>query len=56
MQRHGWPKDARLGGFLDEMCAWGYLQKRGTDRWLYQAAIKSVEAGEEGLLKAVEVS
>jgi hypothetical protein len=56
MMRRGWPKDPRLSGFLDEMCSWGYLQKRKTDRWLYQAAIKSAEAKEKSLLKEVEVS
>jgi hypothetical protein len=56
MMRRGWPKDPRLSGFLDEMCSWGYLRKRRTDRWLYQAAIKSAEAREKGLLKEVEVS
>jgi len=56
MIRRGWPKDPRLSGFLDEMCSWGYLRKRRTDRWLYQAAIKSAEAKEKGLLKEVEVS
>jgi hypothetical protein len=53
--RRGWPKDPRLSGFLDEMCSWGYLRKRRTDRWLYQAAIKSTEAKEKSLLKEVEV-
>jgi hypothetical protein len=56
MIRRGWPKDPRLSGFLDEMCSWGYLRKRRTDRWLYQAAIKSTEAKEKGLLREVEVS
>jgi hypothetical protein len=56
MMRRGWPKDPRLSGFLDEMCSWGYLRKRRTDRWLYQAAIKSTEARNKGLLKEVEVS
>jgi hypothetical protein len=56
MMRRGWPKDPRLSGFLDEMCSWGYLRKRRTDRWLYQAAIKSTEAKEKSLLKEVEVS
>jgi len=56
MMRRGWPKDPRLSGFLDEMCSWGYLRKRRTDRWLYQAATKSTEAKEKSLLKEVEVS
>jgi hypothetical protein len=56
MMRRGWPKDPRLSGFLDEMCSWGYLRKRRTDRWLYQAAIKSTEARSKDLLKEVEVS
>jgi hypothetical protein len=56
MIRRGWPKDPRLSGFLDEMCSWGYLRKRRTDRWLYQAAIKSTEAKEKGLLKEVEIT
>jgi len=56
MMRRGWPKDPRLSGFLDEMCSWGYLRKRRTDRWLYQAAIKSTEARRKGSLKEVEVS
>ena len=56
MIRRGWPKDPRLSGFLDEMCSWGYLRKRRTDRWLYQAAIKSTEARSKGSLKEVEVS
>ncbi|MEM3697518.1 MAG: hypothetical protein QXQ94_08495 [Candidatus Bathyarchaeia archaeon] len=56
MMRRGWPKDPRLSGFLDEICSWGYLRKRRTDRWLYQAAIKSAEARSKGLLKEVEVS
>jgi len=51
MIRRGWPRDPRLSSFLDEMCSWGYLRKRRTDRWLYKAAIKSVEAKEKGLLK-----
>ena len=55
MIRRGWPKDPRLSGFLDEMCSWGYLHKRRTDRWLYQATIKSTEARDKGLLKEVEV-
>jgi hypothetical protein len=56
MMRRGWPKDPRLSGFLDEMCSWGYLRKRRTDRWLYQAAIKSTEAQSKGLLKEVEIA
>jgi hypothetical protein len=56
MMRRGWPKDPRLSGFLDEMCSWGYLRKRRTDRWLYQAAIKSAEARSRGLLKEVEIT
>jgi chromosome segregation ATPase len=56
MIRRGWPKDPRLSGFLDEMCSWGYLRKRRTDRWLYQAAIKSTEARSKGLLKEVEIT
>ncbi|MGB9672098.1 MAG: hypothetical protein ACPLZY_03010 [Candidatus Norongarragalinales archaeon] len=55
MIRRGWPKDPRLSGFLDEMCSWGYLRKRRTDRWLYRSAMKSSEAKEKGLLKEVEV-
>jgi hypothetical protein len=54
MTRRGWPKDPRLSGFLDEMCSWGYLRKRRTDRWLYKAALKSSEAKAKGLLKEVE--
>jgi hypothetical protein len=54
MIRRGWPRDPRLSSFLDEMCSWGYLRKRRTDRWLYKAAIKSVEAKEKGLLKVAE--
>jgi hypothetical protein len=56
MMRRGWPKDPRLSGFLDEMCSWGYLRKRRTDRWLYQAAIKSTEARSKALLKEVEIA
>jgi hypothetical protein len=56
MMRRGWSKDPRLSGFLDEMCSWGYLRKRRTDRWLYQAAIKSTEARSKGLLKEVEIA
>lgn len=52
---HGWPKDPRLSGFLDQMCSWGYLKKRRTDRWIYNAAMKSSEAKAKGLLKEVEV-
>ena len=55
MIRRGWPKDPRLSGFLDEMCSWGYLRKRRTDRWLYKAEIKSCDAMSKGLLKKVEV-
>jgi hypothetical protein len=55
MMRRGWSRDPRLSGFLDEMCSWGFLQKRRTDRWLYKAALKSTEAREKGLLKEVEV-
>ena len=55
MMRRGWPKDPRLSGFLDELCSWGYLRKRRTDRWLYQAAMKSSDARSKGLLKEVEV-
>ena len=55
MIRRGWPKDPRLSGFLDELCSWGYLRKRRTDRWLYQAAMKSSDARSKGLLKEVEV-
>jgi len=55
MIRRGWPKDPRLSGFLDEMCSWGFLRKRRTDRWLYKAAMKSSEAREKGLLKEAEV-
>ncbi|MEM2367364.1 MAG: hypothetical protein QXQ50_03915 [Candidatus Bathyarchaeia archaeon] len=51
----GWPKDPRLSAFLDELCSWGYLRKRRTDRWLYFSAIKSVDAKSKGLLKEVEV-
>jgi len=54
MIRRGWPRDPRLSSFLDEMCSWGYLRKRRTDRWLYRAAIKSAEAKEKGLLKVTE--
>jgi len=54
MIRRGWPKDPRLSGFLDEMCSWGFLRKRRTDRWLYRSAMKSTEAREKGLLKEVE--
>jgi len=54
MIRRGWPKDPRLSGFLDEMCSWGYLRKRRTDRWLYTASMKSTETREKGLLKEVE--
>jgi len=54
MIRRGWPRDPRLSSFLDEMCSWGYLRKRRTDRWLYKAAIKSAEAKEKGLLKVAE--
>jgi hypothetical protein len=53
MIRRGWPRDPRLSSFLDEMCSWGYLRKRRTDRWLYKAAIKSAEAEEKGLLKVI---
>ena len=53
MIRRGWPKDPRLSGFLDEMCSWGFLRKRRTDRWLYKAAMKSIEARGKGLLKEV---
>jgi hypothetical protein len=56
MMRRGWPKDPRLSGFLDDMCSWGYLRKWRTDRWLYQAAIKSAEARSRGLLKEVEIT
>ena len=56
MIRRGWPKDPRLSGFLDELCSWGYLRKRRTDRWLYKAAMKSSDARGKGLLKEVEVS
>jgi hypothetical protein len=55
MVNRGWQKDPRLSNFLDEMCIWGYLKKRKTDRWLYTAAIKSTEARSKGLLKEVEV-
>jgi hypothetical protein len=54
MMRRGWPKDPRLSGFLDELCSWGYLRKRRTDRWLYKAAMKSSDARSKGLLKEVE--
>lgn len=54
MMRRGWPKDPRLSVFLDEMCSWGFLRKRRTDRWLYRAAMKSNEARGKGLLKEVE--
>ena len=54
MIRRGWPKDPRLSGFLDEMCSWGYLRKRRTDRWLYKAAMKSTEARGKGLLREIE--
>jgi len=54
MIRRGWSRDPRLSGFLDDLCSWGYLRKRRTDRWLYKAALKSTEAKEKGLLKEVE--
>lgn len=54
MMRRGWPKDPRLSGFLDELCSWGYLQKRRTDRWQYKAAMKSSDAHAKGLLKINE--
>jgi hypothetical protein len=54
MMRRGWPKDPRLSVFLDEMCSWGFLRKRRTDRWLYKAAMKSSDARSKGLLKEVE--
>jgi hypothetical protein len=55
MIRRGWPKDPRLSGFLDELCSWGYLRKRRTDRWQYKASMKSSDARSKGLLKEVEV-
>jgi len=55
MMRRGWPKDPRLSGFLDELCSWGFLRKRRTDRWLYKASMKSSDARSKGLLKEVEV-
>ena len=55
MMRRGWPKDPRLSGFLDELCSWGFLRKRRTDRWQYKAAMKSSDARSKGLLKEVEV-
>jgi len=50
VQRWGAAKDPRLSGFMDEMCSWGYLTRRRTDRWLYKAALTSEQAKEKGLL------
>jgi len=54
VQRWGAAKDPRLSGFMDEMCSWGYLTRRRTDRWLYKAALTSEQAKEKGLLKIEE--
>jgi len=55
VQRWGAAKDPRLSGFMDEMCSWGYLTRRRTDRWLYKAALTSEQARESNLLSIEEV-
>jgi len=55
VQRWGAAKDPRLSGFMDEMCSWGYLTRRRTDRWLYKAALTSEQAREGNLLIIEEV-
>jgi len=55
VQRWGAAKDPRLSGFMDEMCSWGYLTRRRTDRWLYKAALTSGQARESNLLIIEEV-
>jgi len=54
MIRRGWSKDPRLANALNQLCLWGYLRKRRTDRWLYKAVILSTEAKSKGLLKIEE--
>jgi len=55
VQRWGAAKDPRLSGFMDEMCSWGYLTRRRTDRWLYKAALTSEQAREKNLMAIEEV-
>jgi len=55
MIRRGWSKDPRLANALNQLCQWGYLRKRRTDRWLYRSVITSEEAKAKGLIKQKEI-
>lgn len=56
MKRRGYPVDPRLGGKLDDLCQWGFLRKRRSDKNYYQAVITSEEAEKRGLLnREIEV-
>jgi len=54
MISRGWSKDPRLSGFLDQLCTWGYLKKRKTDRWFYVAVTTSTDAEKQGILKKTD--
>jgi hypothetical protein len=52
--QRGYKTDPRLGTKLGDMCTWGFLKRRRTNKWMYTARMTSAEAKEKGLLKTVE--
>ena len=50
MMSKGWSKDPRLSNFLDNMCKWGYLKRRFTDRWNYSTLLPPADAKATGKL------
>lgn len=52
---HGWPRDPRASKKLDELCSWGFLEKRYSGRRPeYRVKISPGAAKEKGLLKVQE--
>lgn len=50
LESRGWTKNPQISEVLDDVCKWGFIRKRKTDRWLYISAINSIDAQKQGLL------